>query len=94
MEVDDECFAFTRQGFAHTKRLDPNFQTNAGAPSGLTSNWLGGHTQGRGRRISSMPLCSDCRLLLKKLPPGVGAFLRTFGATQNWVRQSEERVCQ
>jgi len=44
MEVDDECFAFTRQGFAHTKRLDPNFQTNAGAPSGLASNWLGGHT--------------------------------------------------
>ena len=26
MEVDDNCLAFTRQGFAHAESLNPNFQ--------------------------------------------------------------------
>ena len=45
-------------------------------------------------RIRSMPLCSDSRVSLKKLPPQVGAFLQHLQshAKLALVRQSKERV--
>src|SRR6266567_4213311 len=44
VEIDDECLAFAHQSFAHTESLNPNLQTNPGAPPGFTSNRLGGHS--------------------------------------------------